>query len=281
MNLSWKNAVRFSVLSALLLAFCVCSWPSYAQAPSEIQLVNPGFEGDYVTVPGGYAAPGWVTHYTENARPPLAAVGGGSDPTRRPEFKPIDASQYPERVAEGERAQVAFAFYGIMDAAFSQQVSVERGRDLRCSIDAHGWSTNTDDPSQHSGDVWISVGIGAEGQTDPWEHGIEWTRWDWTAAEYRTYQSRVVTAESERVTLFVRVTNKWSVKHNDAYIDAARCWYVDSSGTIPTPEPQPTPTPCPTCPPCEPGTCNEQAIAQAVVDALHDWFAGLRWSVVD
>ena len=39
---------------------------------------------------------------------------------------------------------------------------------------------------------------------------------------------------------------------------------------------------CPTCPPCEPGTgeCDEDAIAQAVVDALRDWFSGLRFGVV-
>ena len=243
---------------AILTLFALVAFVVQATAQGGAVLVNPGFEGEYIAVPGGFAAPGWTTHYREGTVPPLAASGGGSDWTRRPEFKPIDADQYPERVAEGERAQVAFAFFGIMDAAFSQSVQVEKEQRVQCSIQGHGWSTNTDDPSHHTGDVWVSLGIGAEGQTNPWEHGIVWTRYDWTPAEYRTYTSRDVTAQSGEVTLFVLVTNKWAVKHNDFYLDDAECWIV-ADGPAPQPTPQPTqipPTPqiCPTCVPG--GSCD-------------------------
>jgi len=274
MNQTYRPAVRFLAASITLLLCCAFLPPSVAALPrataEQITLVNPGFESPYGAVPGGYVAQGWTSHYRENTLPPLAESGGGSDPTRRPEFKPIEAAQFPNRVAEGERAQVAFAFYGIMDAAFSQQVDVEQDRDVQFSIQAHGWSTNSDDPGQHSGEVYVSLGIGAEGQSWPWEHGIEWTRYEWTPGSYQTYYSRVVTAESERVTLFVLVTNKWSVKHNDVYLDDARCWYVAESGELP-------PQNCPECPPCEPGTCNEEQIATTVVERLEEWFAGLRW----
>jgi len=248
-------------LGFVVILLLVISLPASAQV-SEIALVNPGFENEYVTVPGGYAASGWTTHYKEGTVPPLSSVGGGSNPTRRPEFKPIDAKQYPERVAEGDRAQVAFAFYGIMDAAFSQQVAVEKGKVLRFSVQAHGWSTNTDDPNQHTGDVWLSLGIGAEGQTDPWAHGIEWTRYDWTPATYRTYESRAVTAESSTVTLFILVTNKWATKHNDLYLDDARAWYEtggDCQECPPCPE-------CPECQPCPPTGTFDWEMMRALID---------------
>ena len=253
---------RVFVVLALVMSACAPGLRSTAVSTQPLVLTNPGFEGEYVTVPGGYAAYGWASFYTEGKRPPFADTGGGDNPTRRPEFKPILADQYPERVAEGEKAQVLFAFFGIMDAAFSQQVAVEPGQRIQFSVQAHGWSTNTDDPSHNTGDVHVSLGIGAEGQTWPWEHGIVWTRWNWTPAEYRTYTSRAVTAEAERVTLFIRVTNKWASKHNDGYIDAAQAWVVldGTQPTPPTPEPCPTcaacpaVTPCPTNEPCESGT---------------------------
>jgi len=282
------------VIFVILLALCACVPQAAVESAAvpvgaqELALVNPGFEGDYVTVPGGYAAYGWATFYKEGTKPPLADFGGGDNPTRRPEFKPIEAKFYPERVADGDKAQVAFAFFGIMDAAFSQQVAVQPGQRVQFSVQGHGWSTDTDDPTQHTGEVYVSLGIGAEGQTWPWEHGIVWRRYNWTLAEYKTYTSREVVAEADRVTLFVLVTNKWAAKHNDFYLDDAHAWIVADGGdcpecpACPSPEPCPTGTypsipPCPTCPPSGGEGCDENAIAQAVVDALR----GLKWRVGD
>ena len=276
---------RIKTVSLVALCLCLAVGVS-AQGERSLALINPGFEGEYIVVPGGYAAPGWTTHYKEGTRPPLADSGGGGNSTRRPEFKPIDAAQYPNRVAEGERAQVAFAFYGIMDAAFSQQVSVEKDKDIQCSIQGHGWSTNTDDPNKNTGDVHVSLGIGAEGQTWPWEHGIEWTRYDWTPSTYRTYYSRVVTARSSQVTFFILVTNKWAAKHNDFYLDDADCWYVEIGGecpACPTPQPtqtpQPTPEPCPTCVPGS-GACNYDVIRDIVGQEVRREIDATTWGAV-
>jgi len=250
-----KLAKMVFVLVLVLSSFGLASIQAQQSPPPgsvEIAMVNPGFEGDYVTVPGGYAARGWTTHFKQGTVPPLATIGGASNPTRRPEFKPILASQYPDRVVEGEKAQVAFAFYGIMDAAFSQQIKVSPGVRVQWALEGEGWSTNTDNPNSNTGDVHISMCIGPEGQTDPWAHGVVCRRYDWTG-EYRTYTSREVVAESDTVTLIVLITNKWALKHNDGYLDASRAWYVPS-GTVETPTPvptytpYPTPEPCPTCP---------------------------------
>ena len=253
------------LLSALLgVAFAICLLPISAQGG--VTLVNPGFEGEYIVVPGGYAAPGWQTFYKEGTRPPLADTGGGNNPTRRPEFKPIEASQYPNRVAEGQKAQVLFAFYGIMDAALSQQVNVQPGQRVQFSVQGQGWSTNSDDPNKHSGEVYISLGIGAEGQTWPWEHGIVWRRYDWTPAEYKTFNSRDVVAESNRVTLFILVTNKWAVKHNDVYLDDAHAWIVQEGSSTPQPTLTPWPTPQVTpCPTCAPGSGCDYGIIRGIV----------------
>jgi len=266
-----KKIVLLAIALVLLPVLISTSLAQSATTP--LALVNPGFEGEYKVVPGGYAAQGWTTDYKEGTVPPLAATGGGNDPTRRPEFKPIDADQYPNRVAEGERAQVAFAFFGIMDAAFSQSVQVEPGQRVQFSIQGHGWSTNTDNPAHHTGDVWVSLGIGAEGQTWPWEHGIVWTRYDWTPAEYRTYTSRDVTAESSNVTLFILVTNKWATKHNDAYIDDVKAWIVVGESVQPTPVPTQTPCqtpqPCPTSPP-NGASCDYDIIRNIVHEELEN-----------
>ena len=266
-----KKKIAFVIIALVLLPALIS--PALAQSAMQpIELVNPSFEGEYIAVPGGYVASGWQSHYKEGTVPPLAAVGGGSNPTRRPEFKLIDAEQYPERVADGQRAQVAFAFYGIMDAAFSQQVEVELGKGVQLSIEAHGWSTNSDDPNKHSGEVYVSLCIAAEGQTDPWAHGIECTRYLWTPGTYRTYYSRVVTAEAGTVTLIVMTTNKWAVKHNDFYLDNAKAWIVQEGGTTPQPTqtPYPTLTPWPTpqvtpCPTCIPGGGCDYGIIREII----------------
>ena len=116
MNLSWKNAVRFSALSALLLAFCTCSWPSYAQAPTVLR--NANFDGPFTVREAAEVtvAEGWDYSYM-----------AGDDrwcraPCYRPEYTP------ESEIAVSGTSQRWFSTFARHYTAIHQSVPTEPGQ---------------------------------------------------------------------------------------------------------------------------------------------------------
>ena len=124
-----------------------------------------------------------------------------------------------------------------------------------------------------------------------------WSPFELVHGEYEQILSHPVRVDrSGPITVYLRAWKKWDDKHGDVYWDDARLIEVGGDGVCPTMTPYPTQTPYPTATPyptptpyptytpyptptgCS-GECDENAIAQAVVSALREWFVGLVWRV--
>ena len=132
---------------------------------------NPSFGGDYVQHGNGpiMVAPGWTPFWLDGKDPPHEHAQG---PTARPEYKPILASQFPYRVADGDKAQCWFAFSRVMDAGIWQQIPVSAGKVYQFSVSVQAWSSNGDDPRVSDGEMYTGLGIDPWGRTDAFELGV-------------------------------------------------------------------------------------------------------------
>jgi len=196
---------------------------------------NPSFGGDYVQHGNGpiMVAPGWTPFWLDGKDPPHEHAQG---PTARPEYKPILASQFPYRVADGDKAQCWFAFSRVMDAGIWQQIPVSAGKVYQFSVSVQAWSSNGDDPRVSDGEMYTGLGIDPWGRTDAFELGVLWTSWIPLTAEHVRHQSVAVTAINPWITLFIRTWPKWKLKHNDVYVDWVRLERIEG-GVLPPTEP--------------------------------------------
>ncbi len=199
------------------------TWPQYSIPPEppieppEETMQNPSLELPYEqdaqhsTVK---IAHGWSWFASEGREPPAE-----QGPTMLPEYKPLNKSDDPRRVWDGNTAQCWFIRWKVMDAGIYQVVPAEIGAEYYFDCMAQAWCSNSDDPTVSDGEMYVSLGISPSGGDNPWAQGVIWTEWDWIGPDYVTVESRTVTAQADHITVFVRAWNKWKLSHNDVYID--------------------------------------------------------------
>jgi hypothetical protein len=138
-------------------------------------LIQGGFEGPYE--PHGFVnelnvPPPWIPWFIDDG-----AINF------RPEYKPADGVNFPNRVRTGASAQVYFKSHGQFRAGVYQQViNVRSGARLQLSAFGQGWSCA--DFSQCGGGVshnpanmYMRVGIDPHGNTNPSSIHIVWSEY--------------------------------------------------------------------------------------------------------
>lgn len=216
-------------------------------------LQNAGFEGEWwrETASGEpygeiFVPKPWVAYWREGTsvpHDPANQVGYG-----RPEFQIISRGApflTPPRIRTGSRAVKLFTFYRIHDAGLYQQVQgIQPGSRLRGTAWAHAWSSSADDATSSDGvgsqpifvrasdpipeplgaeprlrNFTFSVGIDPKGGTDPWSADVVWGEGAHIYNGYAQIPPVEVVAAMSTVTLFVRSSVLWPLKHCDAYLD--------------------------------------------------------------
>jgi hypothetical protein len=193
-----------------------------------------------------FAPPGWIPWFKHGLpveHDPANMIGWA-----QPEVRDAWITADPMRVQSGQKGVLFFTFFRIHDGGLLQQVEVEPGTQLRLSVWAHAWSNahgkkHTDDPRWSEGErvgrnhfftlegttedsgernftFW--VGIDPTGGRDPFAETVVWGSGAHIYNAYRMVPSAEVTAEAEKVTVFLRSRTLWPYKHNDAYWDDAQ-----------------------------------------------------------
>jgi LysM repeat protein len=254
--------VALSVLALMLFGLILSPAAQAAELQSPLQqsagtnlLVNPGFEGigkpddnslpnwdnwtrDTFTgaqIPEIYTPEGWVTWWSENGY-------------KRPECLVIQRAEPfldPIRIHRGTYSGKCFAYYGKMNAGYLQVVrNIPPGSVVDGSFYAHAWSCDTSSPPLSCGDphaFYFRVGIDPNGGTDPFSSNIVWS------APYYHYDNfglvgpvRATVGPGGAATLFLQSYAKWTIQHNDAYIDSGSLTLV-SAAAAPEPTVEPPP----------------------------------------
>ena len=230
---------------------------NFASTSDTNLLRNPGFEGQYhafttlldnIQIADEWT-PWWVHNLSHN--PSWA----------QPEYKPAFKVFFPERVKAGERAQQYFTFHRSHKGGMYQQVSnVTLGTVYRFSIWLQVWSSVDDNPKATNGaaNPHLQIGIdptgavtggGANGAPASvvWSNEVSpgdvLNKWKQVSIE--------VTAQSSILSVYVKSSPEFSVKHNDIYLDEAQLVAVGQGlQPVPTQAPllvtpvAPQPTPC-------------------------------------
>jgi hypothetical protein len=145
----------------------------------------------------------------------------------RPEYKPESARDFGyKRVRTGDFAQKFFSTFATHNAGLYQQVTgVPEGKRITFSCWVQVWSSQREniDVSQENGRYKTGVGVDPYGGTDPMSPNVVWGE---LVEEYDEWGQRTVSVESmsDTVTVFLRGTCQWRVKHNDSYWDEARLY---------------------------------------------------------
>jgi LysM repeat protein len=258
-----KTAVTLLVCAFTLFALFPLSTVIAHENASPVQqnigtnlLVNPGFEGIGKPQNNSLANPGNWTRETFNGeqRGEIFTPEGwvtwwqGGD-FKVPECKVIPNEHpftaEPKRIYEGYYSTMCFAFFGKMNAGYYQVVrNLQPGATVEGSFYAHAWSCGEDNPPLSCGDpssFYFRVGIDPNGGTDPFSGNVVWSN---AAFHYDIYgyvgPVQATVGQSGAVTFFTQAYGKWSVKHNDAYVDNPSLKLV-SQGETPTNTPPPPP----------------------------------------
>jgi len=204
-------------------------------------LRNPSFSGEYSPrgAPELKLAPGWNLCYRHDEPSPL----GPQDKEHfcvRPEYKPVSRWEFPGRVVWGEKAQLAFTRWKVMDACIYQRVAVPVGTTLTLQADVQAWCSNDDNPASCDGEFYFRLGIDLKGNYSFFEadedSSLIWGDWIRATNEYQTIEMQAVT-QAPYVTCYVNFWNKYRYAHNDAYIDRVG---LTATGPAPGPEPEPS-----------------------------------------
>jgi len=216
------------------------AWPREPEPepPEEDNLLlNPSFEQPYHAHLGTVkVADGW-DYFHKRGDPPHEPNQG---PCAMPEYKPLPASLDARRVVDGDTAQCWFLNYKVMDAGIYQRVPVEHNHWYQFSVSAQAWCSNSDDPAVSDGEMYLSLGIDPRGKEEPFELGVVWQPWAWVGPTHERFYSLPVRARDDHITVYVRSWNKWRLKHNDVYVDAASLTEIDVCPDQPDPGPGPT-----------------------------------------
>lgn len=206
-----RALIRAVGTSAVLLG-AVASGTVHADGPN--LLANPSFEGGMYHVSlSNFIADGWSYWYQSRA----------TDDARgwylpEPEYGLI--ANRPGQAHGGNKSQRWFNTWAIHNAGLYQRVKVPADSWLRFSIWMFDWSSESDvfglsDSFHHK---W--VGIDPTGGTDPFSPEVVWGREDRTMDLWDEL-AVIAQARGDTVTVFVRETPEYSVKHNDVLVDDA------------------------------------------------------------
>jgi hypothetical protein len=186
-----------------------------AQTPPSGNLIfNPSFEeGMYHVSMSNFIASGWSYWYQ----------GRAADDTRgwylpEPEYGLI--SDRPGQAHSGSKSQRWFNTWAIHNAGVYQHVKVPPDSWLKFSIWMFDWSSQEDvfGVSEAFHHKW--VGIDPTGGVDPFSANIVWGNEDRTMDVW-VQLGVIAQAKGDTVTVFVRETPEYSVKHNDVLLDDA------------------------------------------------------------
>ncbi len=194
-----------------------------APAPGMNLVSNPGHEH-----PGVYFAGRGEINVTWSWVPFWQEPPPGADPRdqnyRTPEFRPVFAREYPERVHSGGGSERWFNFWALnKQAGVMQEVkNLPVNAPLRFTTWAQLWSSNqTTQPARsvEDGNMKIRVCIDQDGgprdMTDPNLKCSEWAqpydRWAQISVD--------AVALSSTVLVLIQSTADIPVQHNDAYVD--------------------------------------------------------------
>ena len=233
----------------------------------ELGLANPGFEEGWREVDGVYelkVANSWYPWWHET--------------DVRPEYKIATTEVDDTRVYEGQAAQQWFTTYASHTGGIYQQVmDVPVGKEIIFEAYVQTFARDDDlDWHESNGRYRMRIGIDPYGGTDGESDDIVWTEAVQPYDEWSLLRIETL-SRSDRCTLFVWGQAEWRVKHNNAYVDGCRCFYLDD-------EPEPPPPPPP--PEKEPATAEDlkrlahafweyaKAIEQAgyeLSDRLSEW----------
>ena len=235
-----RKFLLFPILAVCLILFA----PQKATAAPVQQggnlLRNPGFEGTYSSWLPQYStaqmAPDWTPWWIED---------GNHNPIwAQPEYKSASRYVYANRVREGDQAQQYFTFYKSHYAGMYQQVTgVVPGNTYRFSIWAQVWSSVVDDTSSvNPSNPRLHIGIDPTGAAWPgavssppgsvqWGEEVSMScvidRWCEITFE--------AVAQNDVITVYIRSSPDFPIKHNDLYFDSASL--VQTSSAPPPPPP--------------------------------------------
>ncbi len=263
--MKWRRKL-LSAVSLLALAAMMSS-PVLAtemarpalQEPGANLLQNPGFEGigrplnnsspnsnnwTRDTFTGAtygeiYTPEGWVTWWQEGdfGRPECHVIAREAD-----FIEPV------LRIYDGYYSGKCFTYFRKQNAGYFQVVrNIPPGSVVEGSFYAHAWSCDHyEDNALSCAEpyaFYFQVGIDPNGGTDPFSSNIVWSNPAYHYDEFGLVGPvQATVGEAGAATLFTRAYAKWTLQHNDAYMDNASLKLI-STGETPTPtSPPPPPT---------------------------------------
>jgi hypothetical protein len=149
---------------------------------------------------------------------------------------------------------------------------VQAGQVYTAAVWAQAWSSATDDPRKSEAEIYVTIGINPRGDCARTAKDTVWSNWQWIGSTYRRVESQQVRMIGDKACVAILSSTKYSVKHNDMYIDDAEMAMVVQSGDCPA---------CPTCPEC-PGSGGDCITQQQLDATFATWFAKLKelvWGV--
>ena len=213
----WPDADRWGIESkaGVHADYRVAAFLGYTWTVEEetVGIVNAGLDLPYVGMQNHAnirTANGWTPWWL-----PEGNEGGEAG---QPEYKPITPDVDPYRVLSGDASQCWFIRWRIMNGGIAQQVNVGAGKRVTFRAPFHVWCSQSDDPAADDGELYVRVGIDPRGGTDPQEVGIVWGEWTRGTRAWQTIGVSTV-SETDTITVYVQGWNKWSMAHNDVYVD--------------------------------------------------------------
>jgi hypothetical protein len=216
-------ACAIGVASLAMIVPTQAAEPPAVAGPGSNLLTNPGHEH-----PGAYFAGRGEINVTWNWVPFWEEPPQGDDPRdqnyRTPEFRPIFANQYPDRVHTGGGSDRWFNYFALNHAAGIMQMvnNVPIGKPVRFTTWAQLWSSNDNShppKSTKDGNMKVRICIQVDGgprnmQTE----NLKCSEW---AQPYDAWAQISVDAVpiSNTVLALIQSNAEIPVEHNDAYID--------------------------------------------------------------
>jgi len=212
-----RRFIHSSVAVALTLALLLCCSVGVALAQEGDGAPNPQ-PGDVIFADGFESfvdandrmAEDWHT-WNFGDRPEYKQANPEVAPFHRP---------YPNRVHSGNNAQQYFTVYRVHDAGLYRHIEVPPHAVVKVTAWGSAWSSGGDDANKSDAAQMMNmrVGVDPNGSSSP-----NAATWGDTFSPLDTWQPapavQVTAGESGRITVFLRSSPFYALKHNDVYWD--------------------------------------------------------------